>query len=116
MAQKDWDAVAAAIQARLDELDMTQADLAARAGVAAETVRELRTNLRPRRRSPRTLTALSEALGWPPDHLAAVAVSGAKEANSGRTDDSELSGITVELSAIAARLNDIAGRLAKRRD
>ena len=44
---KDWDAVAAAIRGRLVDLDMTQADLAGRAGVALMTVRELQHNLSP---------------------------------------------------------------------
>jgi len=51
---------------------MTQADLAARAGVALMTVRELQNNLQPRRRNPRTLAAVSEALGWPGDQLARI--------------------------------------------
>lgn len=116
MAQKDWDAVAAAIQARLGELDMTQADLAARAGVAPETVRELRTNLHPRRRSPRTLAALSEALGWPADHLSTVAIRGSTTADGDGIDDAELGAITEELSSIATRLHEIASELAKRRE
>ena len=62
---KDWEAVAAAIRSRMAEIDMTQAELASRAGVALMTVRELQQNLTPRRRNPRTLAAVSEALGWP---------------------------------------------------
>jgi len=69
---KDWDAVARAIDERLASLDMTQAELASRAHVAPETIRELRNNLRPRRRNPRTLAAISEALGWEPGHLSRV--------------------------------------------
>ncbi len=46
---KDWDAVARAIDARMRELDLTQTELAVRADVAPETVRELRNNLKPRR-------------------------------------------------------------------
>ncbi|HJQ46897.1 MAG TPA: helix-turn-helix transcriptional regulator [Amycolatopsis sp.] len=114
MAQKDWDAVAAAIQARLTELDMTQSELAARAGVAPETVRELRLNLHPRRRSPRTLGALSEALSWPTDHLSTVATRGSAAVDGAAISDAELGAITDELSSIATRLNEIASRLAKR--
>lgn len=69
---KDWDAVAQAIDERLTSLDMTQTELAVRAGVAPETVRELRNNLRSRRRNPRTLSAISEALGWDHGYLAQV--------------------------------------------
>ena len=67
--ERDWEAVARLIDARMRELDLTQTELAVRAGVAPETVRELRTNLRSRRRNPRTLAAISEALGWPPERL-----------------------------------------------
>lgn len=108
---KDWAAVAAAIQARLEERDMTQAELASRAGVATETVRELRMNIRPRRRSPRTLAAVSEALGWPPDHLAAVANGVGDADGAGETD--ELAAIAAELTAVAGRLVDLAGRLKR---
>lgn len=107
---KDWDAVASAIQARLTELDMTQAELAVRAGVAAETIRELRTNIRPRRRSTRTLTAVSQALGWPADHLSVV-LEGQRPAPDSPASAEELHAITEELKAIAGRLTAIAGRL-----
>ena len=50
---KDWDAVARAIDGRMQERDLTQTQLAASAHVSLETVRELRNNLRPRRRNPR---------------------------------------------------------------
>ena len=109
---KDWNAVASAIQARLDELDMTQAELASRAGVAQETVRELRTNLRPRRRSSRTLSAVSEALNWPPGHVTAL-LNGDQAVAGEDAQPEQLAAIANELAEVAARLNDIAERLAK---
>lgn len=109
---RDWDAVAAAIQARLAELDMTQAELAAKAGVAPETVRELRTNATPRRRSPRTLSAISEALGWAAEYLATV-LSGAAVAPETAEDAGELAVIRQELTSIAGQLTDIASRLGR---
>ncbi|MFD9734257.1 XRE family transcriptional regulator [Umezawaea sp. NPDC059074] len=66
---KDWDAVSAAITTRMAELDMKQTELKERSGLALQTVREIQLNLQPRDRSKRTLTAMSEALGWPSDHL-----------------------------------------------
>lgn len=107
---KDWEAVAAAIRARLEELDMTQAELAHRAGVAPETVRELRNNLQPRRRQPRTLAAVSEALNWPPEYLTSV-LRGAQLDSPVGAD--ELGAIHDELTSIAGRLTDIAGRLTR---
>ncbi|GAA1347826.1 XRE family transcriptional regulator [Saccharothrix algeriensis] len=66
---KDWDAVSAAITTRMAELDMKQTELKERSGLALQTVREIQLNLQPRDRNKRTLAALSEALGWPSDHL-----------------------------------------------
>ena len=37
--EKDWEAVARVIDTRMRELDLTQSELAVRAGVAPETVR-----------------------------------------------------------------------------
>jgi transcriptional regulator with XRE-family HTH domain len=97
---KNWDAVASAIRSRLDELDMTQAELAVRAGLAVETVRELRNNLVPRRRSPRTMSVLSEALNWPSDHLTAVLNGRSADGEAGESE--EVSTIRDELTEIVA--------------
>ena len=69
---QDWAAVAAAMSRRLTELGLRQRDLADRAHVSQAIVRELQHNTRQRRRSARTLEALSVALGWHPRHLQAV--------------------------------------------
>lgn len=69
---QDWEAVAAAIRARLEDQGLTMTDLASRSGVSLTTVRELVHVLNTRRRQPRTLVSLSTALGWPADHLGAV--------------------------------------------
>jgi transcriptional regulator with XRE-family HTH domain len=69
---QDWSAVSDAIKDRLDERGMTMTDLASKSGVSLTTVRELVHVLNTRRRQPRTLVALSQALGWPADHLGAV--------------------------------------------
>lgn len=109
---KDWDAVAAAIRARMTEIDMTQADLAARAGVALMTVRELQHNLQPRRRNPRTMAAVSEALGWPGDQLARVL--GGQSTTDVDQDDpvlAELESVRADLSAVVQRLDAIERRL-----
>lgn len=68
----DWAAVSRAMSARLAELGMRQRDLATRAHVSQAIVRELQHNTAQRRRSARTLEALSVALGWHPRHLHAV--------------------------------------------
>jgi transcriptional regulator with XRE-family HTH domain len=112
---KDWDAVARAIDGRMQERDLTQTQLAASAHVSLETVRELRNNLRPRRRNPRVLAAVSEALGWPTDHLAAVlegesdtSPAGAQSAEEMR---SEIARLGQEVKSLAGRLETVERRL-----
>lgn len=109
---KDWDGVAAAIRTRMAEIDMTQADLAARAGVALMTVRELQQNLQPRRRNPRTLTAVSEALGWPGDQIARI-LEGHPVTDVDQDDPvlTELDAVKADLTAIYRRLDAIERRL-----
>lgn len=69
---EDWSAVARAINERVTELGMRQRELAARSHVSQAIVRELQRDTVRRRRSARTLEALSLALGWHAQHLAAV--------------------------------------------
>jgi hypothetical protein len=94
------------------EIDMTQADLAARAGVALMTVRELQHNLQPRRRNPRTLAAVSEALGWPGDQLARI-LEGQPSPDVHRNDPvlAELEALRADLSAVVRRLDAIERQL-----
>lgn len=68
----DWAAVAKAINGRMAELGLRQRQLIERSRVSKAVVSELMRNVAPRRRSARTLEALSVALDWHPDHLAAV--------------------------------------------
>jgi transcriptional regulator with XRE-family HTH domain len=68
----DWAAVAEAINERVNELGWRQGELAERSHVSRATVRELQHHVVERRRSARTLEALSTTLGWHPQHLDAV--------------------------------------------
>ena len=110
---RDWAAVADAMKARLADLDMTQAELVQRSRLAPMTIRELLYNSTQRRRSDQTLTALSQALGWPPDYLQAIA--------QGRTPDdpdagdpvlAELAAVKDAVTAITSRLDAIEQQLA----
>ncbi|MCX2953778.1 helix-turn-helix domain-containing protein [Lentzea sp. NEAU-D7] len=69
---EDWSAVAEAINARANELALKQKEIAERSGVSHAIVREIQQGRIKRRRSPRTLEALSIALDWHPEHLSAV--------------------------------------------
>ncbi|PPK64470.1 XRE family transcriptional regulator [Actinokineospora auranticolor] len=68
-----WDLVAQTITTRASELRLLQVQLAKRARVSLAIVRELQLNTHERRRSVRTLEALSAALELHPQHLCAVA-------------------------------------------
>lgn len=105
---KDWDAVARAIDGRMRELDLTQAQLAASAHLSLETVRELRNNLRPRRRNPRVLAAISEGLGWPTDRLASVLEG---EAGAGTEDGQDAAEMRSEIARLDQEVKSLAGRL-----
>lgn len=69
---EDWAAVARAINERVAELGLRQRDLIERSRLSKAVVGELSRNVAPRRRSARTLEALSIALDWHPQHLSAV--------------------------------------------
>ena len=110
---RDWAAVADAMKSRLADLDMTQADLVQRSRLAPMTIRELLYNSAQRRRSDQTLAALSQALGWPPGYLQAVA--------EGRTPDdpdaedpvlAELAAMKDALTALTSRIDAIEQQLA----
>lgn len=110
---KDWSAVAVAIRDRLSDLDMTQTDLASRSGVSYATIRDLLKNPDARQRNPRTLTALSEALGWPPGHLGAV-LAGQDPGDPDAEDPvlAELDRINDTLKSLDQRLDTIERQLA----
>jgi transcriptional regulator with XRE-family HTH domain len=107
---EDWAAVAQAISQRMTELGINQAELIERSQVSKATVGELYHNSAQRRRSARTLEALSMALGWHPQHLGAVLKS-QRVPDIGepvsRSDDD----IPGRLSAIEYRLAQIEARL-----
>jgi hypothetical protein len=107
---EDWAAVAQAISQRVAELGINQAELIERSQVSKATVGELYHNSAQRRRSARTLEALSMALGWHPQHLAAV-LRGQRVPEIGepvsRSDDD----IPGRLAAIEYRLARIETRL-----
>jgi hypothetical protein len=99
----DWAAVARVMDARLTELGMLQRDLARRAHVSQAIVRELQHNTAQRRRSARTLEALSVALGWHPRHLHAVL--------AGESTPSVTDPVTLPADVVAGRLAAIEGQL-----
>ena len=103
-------AVAQAISQRMAELGINQRELIERSQVSKATVGELYHNSAQRRRSARTLEALSMALEWHPQHLVAV-LKGQRAPEIGepvsRSDDD----VPGRLAAIEYRLAQIEKRL-----
>jgi hypothetical protein len=112
---EDWTAVARAISDRMAELRATQMEVAGKARISLTTLRELQHNINPRRRRPQTLTALSVALGWPPDYLATTLHRGNAQPYPDEKHDpllSSLASIERELGALKKRVDQIEQRLA----
>jgi hypothetical protein len=107
---EDWAAVAKVINARIQELGIRQRVLAERSAVSQAIIRELQYNTVERRRSTRTLEALSVALGWHPQHLTAV-LRGRKPPAPGDPLEYSHDPVADRLSAIEDRLDEIAERL-----
>lgn len=110
---EDWDAVARTISDRLTETRMTQMDVASRAQVSLTTLRELQHNLNPRRRRPQTLAAISEALGWPADHLEQILRGGQPSQLADEANDLILRAID-DLTAAVQELRDRVEDLERR--
>ncbi len=112
---EDWDAVAEAIQTRLAETRMTQLDVASRARLSLTTVRELQHNLNSRRRRPQTLAAVSQVLGWPPDHLQQVLNGDQPQSHEDEVNDSvlhALDGLARQIQELRERVEEIEHQLA----
>jgi hypothetical protein len=104
---EDWSAVARAISDRMAELRATQMQVAGRARISLTTLRELQHNINPRRRRPNTLTALSEALGWPSDYLATTLHGG----NAQPYPDEKHDPLLNSLASIERELGDLRDRV-----
>jgi transcriptional regulator with XRE-family HTH domain len=101
---EDWAAVARAISGRVRELGWRQRELAERSHVSVAVVREFQKHTVERRRSPRTLEALSVALGWEPEHLDRVLKGHARQPRGNTALDS---------AALWSRLESFGSRLAE---
>lgn len=100
--------MATAIGSRLAETRMTQMEVASAAKVSLTTLRELQHNLNPRRRRPQTLTAISEALGWPPAYLEQVLRGETASVHADEASDpvlKALKGLEEEVASLRARLD-----------
>lgn len=112
---EDWAAVAHAIGQRLHELGMRQRELAERSHVSQAIVRELQHNTAQRRRSSRTLEALSVALAWHPQHLTALLI-GRTPPEPGDPPLASDEDVPARLAAIEHHLRELTERLGELSD
>ena len=108
---EDWAAVARAISGRVRELGWRQRELAGRSHVSVAVVREIQRHTVERRRSPRTLQALSVALGWEPEHLDGVLKGRSQQ--SGNHASPDLAAVWSRLDSFDLRLAELAKLLAE---
>jgi transcriptional regulator with XRE-family HTH domain len=107
---EDWAAVARAIDERLTELGLSQRELIDRSRVSKATVMEIRRNSAERKRSTRTLEALSTALEWHPQHLIAL-LHGRRIPEFGEPASRADDDIQGRLAVIEYRLDQIKAQL-----
>jgi transcriptional regulator with XRE-family HTH domain len=108
---ENWAAVARAISDRVRELGWRQRELAERSHVSVAVVREIQRHTVERRRSPRTLEALSVALGWEPEHLHRVLKGRSRQSGGHAAPD--LAGVWSRLDSFDVRLAELARLLAE---
>jgi transcriptional regulator with XRE-family HTH domain len=109
---EDWVAVGEAIIERLHELKMTQKELAARSMVSTATIRQIHNRTGGHRHSPRTLEAISEALGWPPQYLGNVLYGRPQQEVSEQvTDEETLQSLLAEVRQLVRKVDVLEHRL-----
>ena len=109
----NWAAVARAISDRVRELGWRQRELAERSHVSVAVVREIQRHTVERRRSPRTLQALSVALGWEPEHLDGVLKGRSQQ--SGNHASPDLAAVWSRLDSLDQRLDEVVKLLTELR-
>lgn len=104
---KDWQAVADAINTRMEELGMSQRELASRSRVSVAALRQIQKAV-PKERNPRTLAAISEALGWPPNRLEDVAAR-----NAGSDGADRITRLESEVADLREKVADLEQRVMR---
>jgi len=102
---ENWAAVARAVSDRVREFGWRQSELAERSHVSVAVVREIQRHTVERRRSRRTLEALSVALGWDREHLDRVLNGQAQQVGNRAVPDSVA--LWSRLDSIDQRLDEI---------
>ena len=109
---EDWVAAGEAITERMRDLGMSQKKLAERSKVSTATIRQIQNRTGGHRHSPRTLVALSEALGWPPQYLSNVLYGRPQqEASEQVTDEETLQSLLEGVRQLLHKINALEQRL-----
>ena len=109
----NWAAVARAVSDRVRELGWRQRELAERSRVSVAVVREIQRHTVERRRSRRTLEALSVTLGWDPGYLDGVLKGHARR--DGRPIAPDDAAVWSRLDSVDQRLDEIVKLLTELR-
>ena len=109
---EDWVAVGEAITERMRERKMTQKELAERSKVSTATIRQIQNRTGGHRHNTRTLEAICEALGWPPQYLVNV-LNGRphQEAVEQVTDEATLQSLLEAVKQLLHKINVLEQRL-----
>lgn len=109
---EDRVAVGEAILRRRSELKITQKELGKRSKVSTATIRQIENRTGHHRHSPRTLEAISEALGWPPQYLGNVLNGRPQpEAVEQVTDAETLESLLQGVKELLRKINAVEQRL-----
>lgn len=95
------------IKDRRGPLGMTQKDLAKKAGVYVSTVQEIEAGEIVRRNNPRTLSAISEALGWPPSRLRELLYGNEIPAERADAIEADVVALRAEVGDVRRMMDDL---------
>lgn len=110
---KDWQAVADAINTRMEQRGLSQKELSERSKVSTATLRLMQQGA-DASRSATTLAAVSTALGWKPDHLEDVAAGRPVPGGVGGRDlHEEVQVLRDEVAELRAGLEGLAAKVAR---
>src|SRR5690349_10161836 len=110
---KDWQAVADAINTRMEQLGLSQKELSERSKVSTATLRLMQQGA-DASRSATTLAAVSTALGWKADHLGDVAAGRPVSSDdAGRDLHEEIQALRDEVAELRAGLEGLTAKVAR---
>lgn len=111
--KEDWQAVAAAINARMSVQRIGQQELADRAGISVSTLRLVQHGANRRVRN-KTLAAIARALDWPDDHLLRVLTGSSRHGAPAAPDEPGI--VSLQILEGVREIRDDLRRIVRRLD